>query len=71
MSRTKEIHFSTSITVNLGNYENAKVEVGEIVELEAGDDREKETKSLISRVTKLAEKRAETLRERLSNKKDA
>lgn len=69
MSRTKEIHYATSITVNLGNYENAKVEIGEVVELEKGDDVEKETKALISRVTKTAEKRAEVIRARLSNQK--
>lgn len=70
MSRTKEIHYSMSITINLGNYENAKVEVGEVVELEKGDDLEKETKSLVSRVTKLAESRAEKIRERLTNERE-
>lgn len=70
LSRTKELHYTMSVTVNLSNYENARIEVGEIVELEKGDDRDAEMKSLISRVTKLAEKKSEGVRVSMTNEKE-
>lgn len=55
MARTKEIRYIHSQTINTGNFENVKVEIGEVVELEKGDDVKKEYQRLVSRVTKLAE----------------
>lgn len=65
MSRVKEVHYTVSVTVNLGNYESAKVELAEYIELESGDNVDTEKKELIKRVTARAETEARRIKEKI------
>lgn len=71
MAKTKELTFNVTLTVNLGHYESAKVEVGEVVELEEDDDAKKEMARLVKRVKGVVEHEAEILRKELSTEKAA
>ncbi len=69
MAKIKELKFQVSITANLGNYESVKIEVGESVDLEPGDNAAKEMARLVKRVKAVANEEAETLRTELGNEK--
>lgn len=58
-----------SLTVNLGNYESARLEVGESIDLEPGDDPKKEMARMVKRVKRVANEEAEKLREELGHEK--
>ena len=70
MAKTKELRFTVSITVNLGNYESARLEVGESIDLEEGDDPKEEMAQMVKRVKRVASREAGKSKQELSNKKD-
>lgn len=73
MAVVKEFNYSVVVTVNMGNYESVKVEVGETVEMEpldTKDNYEDAKKALVKRVTKLANAEADKLRAKRDSEKD-
>lgn len=66
MAKTKELRCFLALTVNLGNYESAKIEVGEIVELEEDDDPKRELARLLKRTESTVEEEAKKLKKQLS-----
>ena len=50
--RTKELSFAVGATINLGNFNSARVDVSEVIELDKGDDVELEYSRLKERVAK-------------------
>lgn len=72
MAVVKEFNYSVVVTVNMGNYESVKVEVGETVEMEpldTKDNYEDAKKALVKRVTKLANAEADKLRAKRDSEK--
>lgn len=70
MAKTKELKFLVSLTVNLGNYESAKIEIGESIDIEDGDDPADEMAQMVKRVKRVANKEAEKIRKELGKEKD-
>lgn len=69
MAKTKELKYSVCLTINLGNYESAKIEVGESIDIEDGDDVKKEMARMIKRVKAVAEAEAEEVKATPNKKK--
>lgn len=50
MARTDKLFYQQGATINIGNYESVRVDVGEGITIEAGDDIEREWDELKDRV---------------------
>jgi hypothetical protein len=63
VARTKNISYSMAATVNMGNFENVRVEYGETVEVSPEDDLPAKRNALLKRVERIVEEQVVTLRE--------
>lgn len=62
MSRVKEIISNQSVTINTGNFENQKINYGEVWEIEPGDNLEDTQKELCNHVYKVVNTMANHVR---------
>ena len=62
MSRVKEIISNQSVTINTGNFENQKINYGEVWEIEQGDNLEDTQKELCNHVYKVVNTMANHVR---------
>lgn len=53
MSKVKEIISNQSVTINTGNFENQKINYGEVWEIEPGDNLDDKQKELCNHVYKV------------------
>lgn len=66
MSKVKEIISNQSVTINTGNFENQKINYGEVWEIEPGDNLDDKQKELCNHVFKVVNTMANHVRK--SNK---
>jgi|14_taG_2_1085336.scaffolds.fasta_scaffold00045_46 hypothetical protein len=66
MSKVKEIISNQSVTINTGNFENQKINYGEVWEIEPGDNLDDKQKELCNHVYKVVNTLANHVRK--SNK---
>jgi hypothetical protein len=62
VAKIKNIHYGMAATINMGNFENVRVEYGETVELSPEDDVPAKRNALLKRVERIVEEQVVTLR---------
>ena len=65
MAITKEVSVIYSRTINLGNFESVRIELGEVVTLEKADSAEEVRKEAFTRVKSEVSAQVKTIKEKI------